>query len=134
MNISVELINAILNYLSKRPFNEVNGLVGQLMLEARQDQENSQQDGGCQRLVARDPLPELDHGARAVGANDAVLEERAQVQSQLAHVRVAVRRRARHRPDRRRDQLCAFGAGSAAARLRCRSPGRALRPATAHQR
>ena len=42
MNISVDLINAILNYLSKRPFNEVNGLVGQLMLEARQDQENSQ--------------------------------------------------------------------------------------------
>tara|TARA_R100000306_G_C4373135_1_gene140845 strand:- start:1409 stop:1600 length:192 start_codon:yes stop_codon:yes gene_type:complete len=44
MNISVDLINAILNYLSKRPFNEVNGLVGQLMLEARQDQENSQQE------------------------------------------------------------------------------------------
>ena len=44
MNISVELINAILNYLSKRPFNEVNGLVGQLMLEARQDQENGQQE------------------------------------------------------------------------------------------
>ncbi len=44
MNISVELINAILSYLSKRPFNEVNGLVGQLMLEARQDQENSQQE------------------------------------------------------------------------------------------
>ena len=43
MNISVELINAILNYLSKRPFNEVSSLVGQLMLEARQDQENSQQ-------------------------------------------------------------------------------------------
>ena len=44
MNISVDLINAILNYLSKSPFNEVNGLVGQLMLEARQDQENSQQE------------------------------------------------------------------------------------------
>ena len=44
MNISVDLINAILNYLSKRPFNEVNGLVGQLLLEARQDQENSQQE------------------------------------------------------------------------------------------
>lgn len=44
MNISVELINAILNYLSKRPFNEVSSLVGQLMLEARQDQENSQQE------------------------------------------------------------------------------------------
>ena len=44
MNISVDLINAILNYLSKRPCNEVNGLVGQLMLEARQDQENSQQE------------------------------------------------------------------------------------------
>ncbi len=44
MNISVELINAILNYLSKRPFNEVSGLVGQLMLEARKDQENSQQE------------------------------------------------------------------------------------------
>tara|TARA_R100000501_G_C2541331_1_gene59928 strand:+ start:206 stop:385 length:180 start_codon:yes stop_codon:yes gene_type:complete len=44
MNISVELINAILNYLSKRPFNEVNGLVGQLMLEARKDQESGQQE------------------------------------------------------------------------------------------
>ena len=44
MNISVDLINAILNYLSKRPFNEVSSLVGQLMLEARQDQENSQQE------------------------------------------------------------------------------------------
>ena len=44
MNISVELINAIFNYLSKRPFNEVSSLVGQLMLEARQDQENSQQE------------------------------------------------------------------------------------------
>ena len=44
MNISVELINAILNYLSKSPFNEVSSLVGQLMLEARQDQENSQQE------------------------------------------------------------------------------------------
>ena len=44
MKISVELINAILNYLSKRPFNEVSSLVGQLMLEARQDQENSQQE------------------------------------------------------------------------------------------
>ena len=44
MNISVELIIAILNYLSKRPFNEVSSLVGQLMLEARQDQENSQQE------------------------------------------------------------------------------------------
>jgi|TARA_R100000656_G_scaffold122228_1_gene97701 hypothetical protein len=44
MNISVELINAILSYLSKRPFNEVNGLVGQLMLEARQEQESGQQE------------------------------------------------------------------------------------------
>ena len=44
MNISVELINAILNYLSKRPFNEVSSLVGQHMLEASQDQENSQQE------------------------------------------------------------------------------------------
>ena len=44
MNISVELINAILNYLSKKPFNEVNGLVGQLMLEVRKSQEESQQE------------------------------------------------------------------------------------------
>jgi hypothetical protein len=44
MNISVELINAILNYLSKKPFNEVNGLVGQLMLEVRKLQEENQQE------------------------------------------------------------------------------------------
>ena len=44
MKISVELINAILNYLSKKPFNEVNGLVGQLMLEVRKAQEEDQQE------------------------------------------------------------------------------------------
>ena len=44
MNISIELINAILNYLSKKPFNEVNGLVGQLMLEVRKSQEENQQE------------------------------------------------------------------------------------------
>tara|TARA_R100000781_G_C4078346_1_gene126873 strand:+ start:1738 stop:1947 length:210 start_codon:yes stop_codon:yes gene_type:complete len=44
MNISIELINAILNYLSKQPFNEVNGLVGQLMLEVRKAQEGNQQE------------------------------------------------------------------------------------------
>lgn len=44
MNISIELINAILNYLSKQPFNEVNGLVGQLMLEVRKSQEENQQE------------------------------------------------------------------------------------------
>tara|TARA_X000001388_G_scaffold68495_1_gene56353 strand:- start:141 stop:350 length:210 start_codon:yes stop_codon:yes gene_type:complete len=44
MNISIELINAILNYLSKQPFNEVNGLVGQLMLEVRKTQEENQQE------------------------------------------------------------------------------------------
>ena len=44
MNISIELINAILNYLSKQPFNEVNGLVGQLMLEVRKVQEGNQQE------------------------------------------------------------------------------------------
>jgi|TARA_R110000824_G_scaffold1614_2_gene7893 hypothetical protein len=44
MNISIELINAILNYLSKQPFNEVNGLVGQLMLEVRKTQEGNQQE------------------------------------------------------------------------------------------
>jgi len=44
MNISIELINAILNYLSKQPFNEVNGLVGQLMLEVKKSQEENQQE------------------------------------------------------------------------------------------
>ena len=44
MKLSIELVNAILNYLSKKPFNEVNGLVGQLMLEVRKAQEEDQQE------------------------------------------------------------------------------------------
>ena len=37
MNLSIELINKILSYLSDKPFNEVNGLVGQIMLEVKKD-------------------------------------------------------------------------------------------------
>ena len=44
MNLSIELINKILSYLSDKPFNEVNGLVGQIMLEVKKDREKNQQE------------------------------------------------------------------------------------------
>ena len=44
MNLSIELINKILSYLSNKPFNEVNGLVGQIMLEVKKDKEKNQQE------------------------------------------------------------------------------------------
>ena len=44
MNLSIELINKILSYLSNKPFNEVNGLVGQIMLEVKKDREKNQQE------------------------------------------------------------------------------------------
>ena len=44
MNLSIELINKILSYLSDNPFNEVNGLVGQIMLEVKKDREKNQQE------------------------------------------------------------------------------------------
>ena len=47
--------------------------------------------------VARDPLLELDQRSGAVGLDDALLEEGAQVARQRAHVRVARGRIARHR-------------------------------------
>jgi hypothetical protein len=43
MKLSIELINAILNYLSKKPFSEVNVLMGQIMLEVKTEQEEDQQ-------------------------------------------------------------------------------------------
>tara|TARA_R100000306_G_C4272478_1_gene90879 strand:- start:137 stop:340 length:204 start_codon:yes stop_codon:yes gene_type:complete len=43
MKLSIELVNAILNYLSKKPFNEVNVLMGQIMLEVKKEQEEDQQ-------------------------------------------------------------------------------------------
>ena len=44
MNLSIELNNKILSYLSNKPFNEVNGLVGQIMLEVKKDREKNQQE------------------------------------------------------------------------------------------
>ena len=44
MKLSIELINTILNYLSKKPFNEVNVLMGQIMSEVQKAQEEDQQE------------------------------------------------------------------------------------------
>lgn len=44
VSLSVDLINSILNYLSKKPFNEVNGLMGNIMLEVKKFQEDNQME------------------------------------------------------------------------------------------
>ena len=42
--LSIDLINQILNYLSKKPFNEVNGLMSKIILEVKQSQGENQEE------------------------------------------------------------------------------------------
>ena len=44
MPLSIDLINLILNYLSKKPFNEVNGLMSKIILEVKQSQGERQEE------------------------------------------------------------------------------------------
>lgn len=42
--IDADLINEVLNYLSKRPFGEVNNLINRLIMEGKAFEDSNQQE------------------------------------------------------------------------------------------